>query len=291
MIGVFDSGFGGLTILAELKKQLPQYDYVYLGDNANAPYGEKSQEEIRSLTRQGVQTLFEAGAEIVILGCNTASAAALRYLQQSWLKKNYPNKKILGIIVPTIEQVTGTAWRHTEPITTPISEEVFTVGVLATPATVMSGTYPEEIHKRNASVHVVQQSCAGLVDTIESGKKEKTQQLMRGCIDGLFEQAPQIQAVLLGCTHYELISQQIAGYLGHHIRLYHQPSIVAQSLQQYLARHSDIKQRLEAGGSISLYTTHEEHVYARDDFRRYLGQAFDDPRVTLKHLIVNNQKK
>lgn len=241
MIGVFDSGSGGLTILRALVRELPEYSYVYLGDTKNAPYGEKGTDEIIELTKQGVDSLFSKGATLVVLACNTASAVALRELQQSWMPVHHSDKKLLGIVVPTIEQVTGADWSHTSPITTPISEERLTIGVLATPITVASNAYPNEIHKRNASVQVVQQSCPGLAGAIERKDAKEISHLMSLYVGELIEKAPTMQSVLLGCTHYELVADQISQQLGGSVRLYHQPGIVAKSLKEYLRRHGEVE--------------------------------------------------
>lgn len=240
MIGIFDSGFGGLTILRAVIAEMPQYSYMYFGDNAHAPYGEKTEEEIIDLTKEGTEFLFAQGAQVVILGCNTASAAALRHLQQTWLPARYPTRRLLGIIVPTIEQVTGADWRHQNPITTPISSAVLSIGVLATPATVASGAYPREIHKRNQSLRVVQQECPGLADAIEAEDMPRAEELIRTYIGKLQSQAPDVHAVLLGCTHYELMSDRIASLLPSNTTLYHQPSIVARSFASYVRKNTSL---------------------------------------------------
>ncbi len=242
MIGVFDSGYGGLTILRALIDHLPQYAYAYYGDNAHAPYGTKRPDEIYELTKIGVAYLFEQGAHIVILGCNTASAAALRRLQQEWLPQHYPDRRVLGIVVPTIEQITGIDWRHTKPITTPISKEHFTVGILATPATVISQAYPQEVHKRNPSIRVIQEACPGLVEAIEAKQDEEVQRLVQIYTQNLQKSAPNMQAVLLGCTHYALIADQIRRCFPENVKVYEQPEIVAISLAKYLMRNPEMVQ-------------------------------------------------
>lgn len=244
MIGLFDSGIGGLTIAQELIKQLPGYSYVYLADTAHAPYGNKTREQIVELTKIGVADLFEQGAILVVLACNTASSAALRELQQEWLPGAYPDRKLLGIVVPTVEQITGAPWRHVTPITTPISEDVFTVGVLATPVTVQTKAYTHEIQRRNQSIQVVEQACEGLAEAIDMENSETISFLIHEYTKQLLEKSSEIRAVLLGCTHYELVSAEIAKTLPQNVRLYHQPTIVAQSLKTYLLRHPDLDKRL-----------------------------------------------
>ena len=242
-----------MTIFGALTRELPEYDYIYFGDTKNAPYGEKTPDEIIELTCAGANFLFSKGATLVILGCNTASAVALRHLQQEWLPKQHPDKQVLGIVVPTIEQITGAHWSHTSPITTPISEDAFVVGVLATPVTVESQAYPHEIHKRNKSIQVVQQACPGLADAIEREDTKEIARLIQLYVKELLQKAPNVQAVLLGCTHYELVSDQISKQLGSKIRLYHQPGIVAESLKEYLGRHEEIQKGITATGKRVFY--------------------------------------
>lgn len=272
MIGVFDSGYGGLTILRALINQLPQYSYCYFADNAHAPYGEKSPDEIIKLTQSGVEFLFNKGAHIVILGCNTASAAALRYLQQKWLPQHDGEKRILGIVVPTVEQITGADWRHTTPITTPISTDKVTIGVLATPATVATKAYPTEIHKRNASLRVVQQACPGLVEAIEQQGSDITQQVIEKYVGRLLQQAPDVRAVLLGCTHYELIADSIQRLLPSSVTLYHQPTIAAKSLQTYLEKHPELAARLNVTASRQFFTTGDP-TQISSATARYFGES------------------
>ncbi len=241
MIGVFDSGYGGLTILREIQRELPKYATMYLGDNARAPYGEKSAEEIIEYTKQGVDMLFSRGCAIVIFGCNTASAVALRHLQQTWLLSAWPTKKLLGIVVPTIEQITGD------------SSITGTIGVLATKRTVQSGAYEQEIHKRRPNIRMVQVACNNLAGAIEEyGPGDiRVQQEAIACVQRLQKASP-LSAVLLGCTHYELIADTIKKALPKETKLFHQPSIVAKSLKEYLARHSEIDVHIEKT---------REHVY------------------------------
>lgn len=258
MIGLFDSGYGGLTILHGILAALPAYSYIYLGDNARAPYGPRSADEIYTFTRQGVEYLFGEGCDLVILACNTASANALRRLQQELVATHHPDKRILGILVPTIEQITGVAWKQTKQ-TVSASLGRTTVGVLATPATVASGAYPVEIHKRNPSITVIQQACPGLVEAIEAGESLEA-------IDSLLEKyfmlleaqvsaSASLSAVLLGCTHYALVANRIRNFLPPAVALYEQPSIVAKSLKKYLAAHPEIEQQFDRQGQQIFLTT------------------------------------
>lgn len=259
MMGIFDSGFGGLTILRELLDVLPEYSYMYLGDNANAPYGSRSTEEITELTKKGIDFLFSQGCELIILGCNTASANALRTIQQSYLPERYPDKKVLGIVVPTIEQITGVPWKHVEPMRQALENEQATVGILATEATIQSGAYEIEITKRNPNIFVVQQACNGLVDAIEKGNAVEIETLVSKYVTELYESVPSyhppLQAVLLGCTHFQLIFDVIQKHLKADTYIYGQPSIVAASLKEYLKRHPEFSGKLSKEGKIKLFTT------------------------------------
>lgn len=243
MIGVFDSGFGGITILDAFRKLLPQYSYVYLGDNAHAPYGPKTDEEIFELTKQGVEQLFSKGCGLVILACNTASASALRRLQQEWLPRNYPDKKILGIIVPTAEAV--------------CNHDYTTIGILATQHTVSTGVYEKEIQKRNLSISITDQACNNLAGIIEQygADDDRVHAEIRECIGQLLTKISNPDAVLLGCTHYELIADAIKKLLPQSTALIRQPDIVAQSLQQYLLRHTELDATLQTSGTCQYFTT------------------------------------
>lgn len=244
MIGFFDSGFGGLTVLKEVTKFLPQYSFVYLGDNARAPYGDLDQETICQFTTEGVTELFKRGAELVILACNTSSSGALRRIQQEFLPVSFPDKRILGIIIPTAEEVgkftkTGIA------------------GVLATRATVNSLAYPREIAKDSPTIKIYQQDCPRLVPEIESGKIDAPEfdELIQEYLDRLFLQSKDIDAVILGCTHYALIESQIKKHLPQGVYLVSQGPIVASKLKDYLNRHPEVETKLQKDGEIIFLST------------------------------------
>lgn len=251
MIGVFDSGYGGLTILDALKKTLPQYSYVYLGDNAHAPYGPKTDDEIFELTKQGVGQLFQKGCSLVILGCNTASASTLRKLQQEWLPNTHSNKKILGIIVPTAEAVSG--------------HEYKTIGILATQHTVNTGVYEKEINKRNPEITIIDQACNNLAGLIEQygADDERVEEEIKKCVvpfsppyeGGVRGGGSVVDAVLLACTHYELIAEKIQELLPGNTVLIRQPELVAQSLANYLDRHPELETNLQSSGTCQYFTT------------------------------------
>lgn len=284
MIGVFDSGYGGLTILRALIKELPQYSYWYLGDTKRAPYGDRTTQEIYEFTRQGVDYLFKQGSTLVILACNTASAVALRKLQQEWLPTHYPDRRILGILVPTVEQITGVPWASKNQGVSATAGTI-TIGVLGTAQTIISRAYELEIHKRNPSLRVIQQACPGLVETIEAGEDEDAlAALVKNCVDQLQEQAStsgtKLSAVLLGCTHYELIAGIIRQQLPPSVRLYNQPAIVAASLATYLTRNTDLAAKLEQTGERVFLTTGDP-VHTSQHSARYFGEAINFEPVVL----------
>ena len=238
MIGVFDSGHGGLTILNELAATMRRQTLVYLGDHAHAPYGDRPGPEIYELTRRSVERLFVLDCRLVILACNTASAVALRKLQQEWLPAHWPEHRILGVVVPTIEAITGVPWlaRKTSVSTTPR-----TVGVFATPATVHSQVYPIEIAKRAPHIRVVQQACGELVRQIEAGaSRHQMARTVGGTVRELAAKlggAP-LDAVVLGCTHFQLVRDLFEAELDPSVELISQPRQVALALADYLARHT-----------------------------------------------------
>lgn len=241
MIGIFDSGCGGLTIYDAVKKAFPARSFLYLGDHAHAPYGERAPEEIRDLTRRSVETLFGQGCRLVILACNTASANALRPLQQGWLLGAHPDKRILGVLVPMVEAVTGMPWMA-DPATRPPVETARTVAVFATSRTVSSNAYPVEVAKRAPEVRVVQQACPALVDLIErKAGRDELRHAVQGYAEAMMTQldgkAP--DAVMLGCTHYPLVADLFAEALPGGVDVLSQPALVARSLAHYLERHPE----------------------------------------------------
>lgn len=241
MIGIFDSGFGGLTILKELVKTLPEYSYIYLGDNDRAPYGSLAEEEIYLNTVEGVRFLFGQGAEIIILACNTSSAVALRRIQQQFLPENFPDKKVLGIIIPTAEEADSFAKKA--------------IGILGTEATIRSKAYQKEILKINPRIRVIAQACPDLVEAIESGNHLKPDfgKLIKKYKDELLKKNADIEAVILGCTHYGLIENQFRNAFPADIRIIAQGKLVAQKLKNYLAKHPEMKLSRKAGRCF--YTT------------------------------------
>ncbi|HVL22232.1 MAG TPA: aspartate/glutamate racemase family protein [Amaricoccus sp.] len=246
-IGVFDSGLGGLTILSALAKALPEQDFVYLGDNANAPYGWKAPTEIYELTLAGVERLFQAGCGLVILACNTASAVALHDLQVNWL--NPATHRVLGVFVPVIEHLTRRDWGDNTP---PTHTGLRDVALFATPATVRSGAFPRELRFRARDVAVVPQACTGLVEAIEAGDLDRAGEVARDHVAALLARLPTPQSAVLGCTHYPLVETAFRAGLPPTTTLVSQPDLIAASLGDYLKRH----RRFNGGtGAVRYLTT------------------------------------
>ncbi|MEM1372208.1 MAG: aspartate/glutamate racemase family protein [Pseudomonadota bacterium] len=240
MIGIFDSGLGGLTILRAIQPAFANLDIVYLGDHANVPYGNRPSDEIIEFTRAGVEALFRHGAKLVILGCNTATAVAARHLQRQWLPgSQWQGHSLLGIVAPTVEAATQTPWA----VTTPQYPQKFNterIAVFATTRTVDSGVYVEEIRKRCPQVEVYQQRCPGLASAIERGASPThLQGLVHEAVVQLSAQCTvdSIDRAILGCTHFPLAEAVFRKALPVHVRLLSQPQVVANSLQDYLGRH------------------------------------------------------
>lgn len=251
-IGVFDSGYGGLTILRELVKELPQYDYLYLGDNARAPYGTRSFDTVYHYTLECVKHLFSKGCHLVVLACNTASAKALRNIQQLDLPHIAPEKRVLGVIRPTTEVIGNyTQTNH--------------IGIFATAGTVASESYLVEIEKFFPNLKVHQEACPMWVPLIENGEfdSDGADYFVKKNINHLLEKSPQIDAVLLGCTHYPLLIKKIRQFLPAHIRIINQAEIVAHSFADYLQRHPEIESRCSKNGTRTFYTTDSTEVFDR----------------------------
>ena len=265
-IGVFDSGYGGLTILKELVNALPQYDYLYLGDNARAPYGTRSFETVYQYTLEAVEWFFEQGCELVILACNTASAKALRTIQQKDLANYGPSKRVLGVIRPTAE-VIGRFLESGQ------------LGVLATKGTVISESYILEIAHFFPEMAVYQQACPMWVPLIENGAHEGSgaDYFVKESLDQLLQQSPAIDTILLACTHYPLLEAKIKANAPQHVKFISQGDIVAQSLSLYLENHPEMAQKCSKNGQIAFYTTDNEQV-----FEQQAGLFFGQ-KIAAKH--------
>ncbi len=254
-VGIFDSGLGGLTVLDAVQKRLPDVPFVYFADSAHAPYGVRKADDIFELTTRATQSLFDEGCDLVILACNTASAAALRRMQESWLPQG---KRVLGVFVPLIEALTERQWGDNSP---PREVAVQHVALFATPATVSSRAFQRELAFRAVGVDVEAQACGGVVDAIEEGDMILAEALVRSHVDALKRKMPHPQAAILGCTHYPLMEDVFQDALGPEVEVYSQANLVAESLADYLARHPGI-----AG-------TGESRFLTTGDPRRVSGRA------------------
>jgi glutamate racemase len=257
MIGVFDSGLGGLTVLRALVDRFPQLPLIYLGDRAHVPYGNRPSSEVIDLTRQGVETLFSAGCKLVLLGCNTATAVAARHLQQAWLPTSrWRGRNVLGIVAPTVEAATQTPWAVSTP-QYPQKYNADLIAVFGTTRTITSGVYPEEIRKRCPRVTVVQQVCARLAGAIEEEAPEaELEALVAEAVAEMLNQtggAPPHRAIL-GCTHFPLVEHLFRRHLPAYARILSQPEVVADSFEDYITRHPEYIAGAR-GSSLVLLTT------------------------------------
>ncbi|WP_158964772.1 glutamate racemase [Chachezhania sediminis] len=233
-VGMFDSGLGGLTVLTAAQTRLPDVDFVYYSDAGNAPYGVREPDDIHNLTKAGVEALWDAGCGLVVLACNTASAVALRRIQEAGVPKG---KRVLGVFVPMIEALTERNWGDNSP---PRQVAIQNVALFATPATVASRAFSRELAFRAIGVDVEAQACGGVVDAIEEGDMILAEALVRSHVDALKRKMPKPQAAILGCTHYPLLESTFREALGPDVKVLSQPAIVAESLADYLARHPDL---------------------------------------------------
>ncbi len=270
MIGIFDSGLGGLTILRALSARFPEQPFLYLGDHANAPYGDRASPEVVDLTRAGVARLFALGAKLVVLGCNTATAVALRSLQRDWLPRaEFSGRNVIGIVAPTVEAATQTPWAVTKP-QYPQKNNRDVIAVFGTTRTIESGVYAEEIRKRCPRVRVVQQACSGLAAAIEHARPHAeldaiVADSVAAMLDQLAGGAPGRRApdrAILGCTHFSLVEKLFAENLPAGVRILSQPELVADSLEDYLARHPEYLSG-SAGPSLQLLTTGDLDAVSR----------------------------
>ncbi|MDF3853957.1 glutamate racemase [Paracoccus sp. P2] len=245
-VGVFDSGLGGLTVLAAIAARMPDLPLVYLGDNAHTPYGVRDAEDIFGLTCAGVERLWAEGCDLVILACNTASAAALKRMQETWLPAD---KRVLGVFVPMIEALTERGWGDNSP---PREVAVKHVALFATPATVASRAFQRELAFRAIGVDVEAQPCGGVVDAIEMGDEILAEALVTSHVEALKRRMPHPEAAILGCTHYPLVQAAFQKALGPGVKVYSQPDLVAESLEDYLERHPEM---LGAGSRSRFLTT------------------------------------
>lgn len=269
-IGVFDSGYGGLTILDKIREVLPEYDYIYLGDNARAPYGTRSFEVVYEFTRQAVSKLFDMGCHLVILACNTASAKALRSIQMNDLPNIDPARRVLGVIRPTVECIGNiTQNQH--------------IGILATAGTVKSESYPLEIHKLFPDIRVSGVACPMWVSLVENNESqnEGADYFIRKYIDQLLTKDPLIDTVILGCTHFPILLPKIRQYIPEHISVISQGEYVAQSLNDYLRRHPEMDEKCTKNGNCSFYTTEAEEKFTES------ASTFLQQQIRVKHITLD----
>ena len=268
-IGIFDSGYGGLTILHGIRQLLPEYDYLYLGDNARTPYGTRSFEVVYEFTRQAVEKLFEMGCHLVILGCNTASAKALRSIQQNDLPKLDPNRRVLGVIRPTAEVIGSlTHNRH--------------VGIFATEGTIKSESYNLEIHKLFPDIQVSGVACPFWVPLVEYNEADSpgADYFVKKRIDQIMRLDPDIDTIILGCTHYPLLLPKIHKYMPRGIRIIAQGEYVATSLQSYFQRHPDMEQRCTKNGQTRYLTTENPERF-KEQAQIFLHEDIEVENVVL----------
>ena len=268
-IGIFDSGYGGLTILHGIRQLLPEYDYLYLGDNARAPYGARSFDVVYEFTRQAVLKLFESGCHLVILGCNTASAKALRTIQQHDLPKWDPERRVLGVIRPTAEVIGNlTRSRH--------------VGVLATEGTIKSESYNLEIQKLHPDIQVSGVACPFWVPLVEYNEADSpgADYFVKKRIDEIMHKDPLIDCIILGCTHYPLLMPKILKYLPDGVRVVPQGEYVADSLASYFQRNTTIEQLCTKGHSVRYLTTENPDKF-REQAQIFLHEPIEVENVTL----------
>lgn len=268
-IGIFDSGYGGLTILHGIRQLLPQYDFLYLGDNARAPYGPRSFDVVYEFTRQAVVRLFDMGCHLVILGCNTASAKALRTIQQNDLPKLDPSRRVLGIIRPTAEVIGHlTASRH--------------VGVLATEGTIKSESYNLEIQKLYPDITVSGVACPFWVPLVEYNEADSpgADYFVKKRIDQLMHLDPDIDAIILGCTHYPLLMPKIVKYVNPGIRIVPQGEYVASSLLDYFHRHPEMEEKCTKNGVVHYLTTENPEKF-KESARLFLHEDVDVRNIIL----------
>ncbi|MDU1905585.1 MAG: glutamate racemase [Dysgonomonas sp.] len=269
-IGIFDSGYGGLTILSEIQKLLPQYNYIYLGDNSRAPYGSRSFDVVYQFTKQAVSALFDRGCNLVILACNTASAKALRTIQQLDLPQINPNKRVLGIIRPTAEIIGDiTQSRH--------------VGILGTIGTIQSESYSIEISKLHPDVLTIGHACPMWVSLVENSEFDKpgADYFVKKDIETILSQDPLIDTLVLGCTHYPMLLDKIKEYTPSSVRVISQGQYIADSLSDYLRRHPEIEEVCLKDGNTTYYTTESAEKF-KESASIFLNREIDVERISIE---------
>lgn len=271
-IGVFDSGYGGLTILREFTKAMPEYDFIYLGDNARAPYGSRSFEVVYEYTLQAVQKLFDMGCQLVILACNTASAKALRNIQQNDLPNIDSSRRVLGVIRPAVESI-GNYTRNGH------------VGILGTVGTVLSNSYPIELQKWAGGIvkKTTQEACPIWVPLVENNELNSpgANYFVSKNIESLLNADPEIDSIILGCTHYPLLLPLIRKHVPEHIRLMDQGTVVTEKLREYLLHHPEMDAKCSKSGTVTYYTTENVEIFSRNA-TTFTGKTISAEKLTLR---------
>jgi glutamate racemase len=266
-IGVFDSGFGGLSILRGIVKELPDYDFVYLGDTARVPYGTRSPEVVYEFTRQAVEFLLTKNCGLVILACNTASSDALRGIQREYLPKWFPDRNVLGVLIPAVEEAVGRTRNGR-------------VGVLATSGTVRSGAFVREIFKLDSKMHVFQNACPMLVPLVEAGEERSpaTEHFLKQYLKPLL--VKKIDTLILGCTHYGMLERRIRKLVGKNVRVISEANVVARKLRGYLDRHPERERTLGRNGARTFYSTDITENFETLG-KRFFGERIKVEKVNL----------
>lgn len=267
-IGIFDSGFGGIQILKHIVKELPEYDYIYLGDTARVPYGNRSQEIIYEFSIQAVDFLFEKGCQLIIFACNTASSKALRKIQREYLPKKYPGRKVLGVIVPASEAAV-------------LKTKNKRIGVIGTQATVNSKAFKRELNKLDPKIKVFQKACPLLVSMVEAGEhsSKKTKVILGKYLKPLIDK--KIDTLILGCTHYGIMEREIKKITDNGINIVSEEKIIAKKLKNYLQRHSKIESILIKNSKLSFYSTDATKNF-KDLGSKFFGKKIEPKKITLK---------
>lgn len=269
-IGIFDSGYGGLTVLSGIRAVMPGYDYIYLGDNARAPYGNRSFESVYQFTREAVEWFFAKGCHLVILACNTASAKALRTIQQIDLPTLAPHRRVLGVIRPTVEQLADLSVTNH-------------IGILGTEGTILSRSYEIEIGKLHPHLTVTGEACPMWVPLVENREYDKpgADYFVKQHIDHLFTTDPLIDTLVLGCTHYPLLMQKIVQHLPRGVNVVTQGNYIAEGLHDYLQRHPEIEGRCTKEGRVTYFTTEAPEKF-KQQASIFLREAIDAQKTTLE---------
>lgn len=267
-IGIFDSGFGGLDITKHIVKRLPRYNYIYLGDTARTPYGTRSQEIIYSFTEQAVDFLFKENCKLIILACNTASSEALKKIQQEYLLKNYPDRRVLGVIIPAVESAIETTKNKR-------------IGLIGTEGTIKSGAFVRELGKFDSGIKVFQNACPLLVPIVESGEKDEMviSRVLKNYLNPLIRE--EIDTLILGCTHYGILISEIKKITNGKLNIINEGEVVAEKLDGYLARHPEIESYLAKNSKIIFYTTDLTNKF-KILGSRFFGELIKPEKVILK---------